>query len=503
MFLSTTLVCAAGIFGVFQLLAWIKIHATNYIKMFVIPGPPQKGILIGNMTYLQTTPEKIFIRLRDAMRDFYPIYKLNALHKCTANILNPEDCEQIMSNPAHNQKGQIYDLLRNWLKDGLLTSFGSKWQTRRKILTPAFHFSILQQFIQIFNEEAENLVEDLKKECSKSYISISSLITKFTLKTIAETAMGSKLKFETQKEIDYYQAVYDVGKILLYRLTHPWFIFHYLNFFSPWYFQELKVTKTLHNFTREVIKHREENFKDIELPTEEHEIYKGKKRLAMLDLLLSAKHKEGIVDDDGIREEVDTFMFKGHDTTAAALGFALMLIASHSEVQEAIVAEMREVLGDLRKKPSYNDLQNLKYLERCIKETLRLYPSVHFISRTLGQDVTTSGGYILPKHSIAIIHIYDVHHNAEIYPDPEKFDPDRFLPENVQKRHPYAFLPFSAGPRNCIGQKFAMLELKTAICAILANFTLKPIDTPETIIMVVDIILRTKEPIKVKFVQRS
>lgn len=90
-----------------------------------------------------------------------------------------------MSNSAHNQKGQIYDLLRNWLKDGLLTSFGSKWQTRRKILTPAFHFSILQQFVQVFNEEAENLVINLRKECSKSYINISPHITLFTLKTIA------------------------------------------------------------------------------------------------------------------------------------------------------------------------------------------------------------------------------------------------------------------------------------------------------------------------------
>ena len=164
---------------------------------------------------------------------------------------------------------------------------------------------------------------------------------------------------------------------------------------------------------------------------------------------------------------------------------------------------MREVLGDIHKKPTYNELQNLKYMERCLKESLRLYPSVHFISRILGQDLKTHTGHLLPKGLTVVLHIYDVHHNPNIYLDPEKFDPDRFLPENCQNRHPYAYLPFSAGPRNCIGQRFAMLEMKAALCGVLSNFVLEQIDSPETIVLVVDIVLRTKEGIKVRFVPRK
>lgn len=129
----------------------------------------------------------MFHRLREAFRHFYPIYKLYAFHKISANILSPEDCELIMCNPIHNRKGQVYDLIRWWLKDGLLTSEGPKWQARRKILTPAFHFSILQQFVQIFNEEGEKLVEVLKHECAKSYVNVTPHITQFTLKTIVGT----------------------------------------------------------------------------------------------------------------------------------------------------------------------------------------------------------------------------------------------------------------------------------------------------------------------------
>ena len=131
-----------------------------------------------------------------------------------------------------------------------------------------------------------------------------------------------------------------------------------------------------------------------------------------------------------------------------------------------------------------------------------MYPSVYFISRILGEDLRLTNGYLLPKSTDVFIHIYDVHRNPDVYPDPERFDPDRFLPENCQNRHPYAYLPFSAGPRNCIGQKFAILELKAALCAILSNFVLEPIDTQESIKLVADIVLRTKEDIKVKFMPR-
>lgn len=110
-----------------------------------------------------------------------------------------------------------------------------------------------------------------------------------------------------------------------------------------------------------------------------------------------------------------------------------------------------EVLGDLHGSP-FNQLHELKYLEMCIKESLRIYPSVPFISRLAGEGVVTSQGYKIPKNTHIHIHIYDLHHNPDIYPDPEKFEPDRFLPENTLKRHPFAYLPFSGGPRNCIGK---------------------------------------------------
>lgn len=112
-----------------------------------------------------------------------------------------------------------------------------------------------------------------------------------------------------------------------------------------------------------------------------------------------------------------------------------------------------EVLGSSTAPPSFHDLQNLTYLEMCIKESLRLYPSVPFIARVASQDIVTATGYKIPKHTQIVVQIYDLHRNPELYPNPEKFDPERFLPDNATRRHPFAYLPFSGGPRNCIGMK--------------------------------------------------
>ncbi|XP_018562121.1 cytochrome P450 4C1 [Anoplophora glabripennis] len=395
-----------------------------------------------------------------------------------------------------------------WLGEGLLTSTGSKWQTRRKILTPAFHFSILQQFVGVFTTETDHLVKELRKICHKPFINVVPYISQFTLCAINETSMGAKLNLENEEHKSYYTTTHQIGKIMVQRLLRPWFHFNWFFYhFTYLGYKETQMVKILHGYTDRVISERSKQFEKFAIPKNENDEefnYSKRKKLAMLDILLNAKISSGSIDDKGIQDEVNTFMFEGHDTTSMALCFTLMELASHKDVQESILQEIHYVLADSAEQPTYNDLQELKLMERCIKECLRIYPSVPFIGRVLEEDVKTSTGYILPKGTMAQVHIFDIHRSEKTWPNPEKFDPDRFLPENCQDRHPFAFVPFSAGPRNCIGQKFAILELKVALCGILRNFELQPVDTPDSIVLVPDMVLRAQnDTIRIKFVPRT
>lgn len=139
-----------------------------------------------------------------------------------------------------------------------------------------------------------------------------------------------------------------------------------------------KCLDILHNFTNKVILQRDSEFENLDLASQ--------KRIAFLDVLLKAKHDDPTITFEDIREEVDTFMFEGHDTTAAAASWACQLIGSHPQVQEKLHAEIDSVLGESNRPLTNEDLRELKYLDCVIKETLRLFPSVPFFGRKFSED---------------------------------------------------------------------------------------------------------------------
>lgn len=323
--------------------------------------------------------------------------------------------------------------------------------------------------------------------------------------------MGSSLRGLGEYQQEYRHAVHQMGKIVAHRLMRPWLYHRLAYMFSPTYRQQQKCLKILHGFTEKIIKERKlyhertkgrylkcfENDDTVEID-DTKAIGIRKKRLAMLDLLIAASQENHMSDLD-IREEVDTFMFEGHDTTAMVIVFTLLLLAEHKDIQDRVRTEINTVMPGVSAKFTMTSLQNLPYLDRCLKETMRLYPSVHFISRIAAEDVKLHS-YIVPSGTSLHLNIYDVHRDPNFWPNPYMFDPDRFLPEKILKRHPYSYIPFSAGPRNCIGQRYAMLEMKAMVASLVRNFYLEPVDYLKDIKFVVDLVLRPAHSVRLKFV---
>nr|XP_048283215.1 cytochrome P450 4F3 isoform X2 [Myodes glareolus] len=238
-----------------------------------------------------------------------------------------------------------------------------------------------------------------------------------------------------------------------------------------------KACRLVHDFTNAVIQERRRTLPD----QGEDDILKAKakaKTLDFIDVLLLSKDEHGkALSDEDIRAEADTFMFGGHDTTASGLSWVLYNLARHPEYQERCRQEVRELLRDREPEEiEWDDLAQLPFLTMCIKESLRLHPPVTAISRCCTQDIVLPDGRVIPKGVICRISIFGTHHNPTVWPDPEVYNPFRFDADSSKGRPSLAFIPFSAGPRNCIGQTFALSEMKVALALTLLRFRVLPDD---------------------------
>ncbi|XP_021365497.1 cytochrome P450 4F5-like [Mizuhopecten yessoensis] len=174
-----------------------------------------------------------------------------------------------------------------------------------------------------------------------------------------------------------------------------------------------------------------------------------------------------------IRNEVDTFLFAGHDATASAISWILYTLATHPEHQTKVQEEIDRVLaGRESDRLEWDDMPKLEYLTMCINEGMRLYTPVPIIHRQSTKEFTIDGKKF-PPGTYMSIGVYSVHHNPTVWENPHQFIPQRFSKENTAKADSFSFIPFSAGPRNCIGQTFAMNEEKVTIARILHKYTLE------------------------------
>ncbi|XP_053516698.1 cytochrome P450 4B1-like isoform X1 [Artibeus jamaicensis] len=392
------------------------------------------------------------------------------------NIYEPEYAKAVYSR-GDPKASDVYDFLLPWIGKGLLVLQGPKWFQHRKLLTPGFHYDVLKPYLTVFAESTNAMLDKWEeKACENKSFDIFGDVGHMALETLMKCTFGKGHSGLSHRDSNSYEAVKDLTLLIQQRVES----FQYHNDFiyrlTAHGRRFLRACQVAHEHTDQVIQEWKAALQD----KKEQEKIQNQRHLDFLDILLGARDESGSkLMDAELRAEVDTFMFEGHDTTTSGISWFLYCMALYPEHQHRCREEVCQILED-RDTFQWDDLAKMTYLTLCIKESLRLYPPLPQVSRQLSKPVTFVDGRSLPAGSLVSLHIYALHRNSAVWPDPEVFDPLRFSPENVAGRHPFAFIPFSAGPRNCIGQQFAMNELKvvTALCLLRFEFALDPLRPP-------------------------
>ncbi|XP_006839791.1 PREDICTED: cytochrome P450 4X1-like [Chrysochloris asiatica] len=355
---------------------------------------------------------------------------------------------------------------------GLLNLDGPKWFQHRHLLTPGFHLNILKPYTEVMVQSVNTMLDKWEKMLITQHTNVEAFehINLMTLDILLKCAFSQKTNCQINSTNDpYVKAVLELNKIIFYRmnsfLEHHDIIFN----FSPegHHFQELH--QVLHHYTEKIVQDRKKSLQDDRTQNTQKRTYQD-----FLDIVLSvqAENADSFSDND-IWSEVNTFILAGHGTTAGGISWLLYCLALNPEHQQRCREEIRGILRD-GSSITWNHLGEMSYTTMCIKEALRLSPPIPSISRELNKPLTFPDGRSLPAGMNVVLSIWGLHHNPAIWENPKVFDPLRFSPENSDQRHPYAFLPFSAGPRDCIGQQFAMIQVKVAMALILLHFEVTP-----------------------------
>ncbi|XP_064404149.1 cytochrome P450 4F6-like [Halichondria panicea] len=431
-------------------------------------------------------------------------------HKLTRSWLGPffpmvaiQHCSLVGPVLKASKDSEVYGLIKPWLGDGLLISGGSKWFRNRRLLTPAFHYDILKGYVGIYNDCTEVLLDKWSVSPAEGGQSVKLFdsIGLLSLDVIMQCAFSFQSNCQTATTAHpYIRTVQDLVELTATRFTSPLKRIDILYYLTSEGRQFRDACNKAHQYSEGVIKERKEflGLDSGEKVLKREELLaktRQKRHLDFLDILLTAEDEtgEGLTDLE-IRDEVDTFMFEGHDTTTSGMCWTLYCLAKHPEAQEKVREEVRSVLQG-RDTLDYDDLKELKYTQWAIKEAMRLYPPVFFIFRQSDGNLVLDG-HEIPKGMTVGLSIRQIHRHPDTWDNPDEYDPLRFHPSNCEGRDPYAYIPFSGGQRNCIGQNFALNEERIVTASIVNRFKLSLVQGHK-VETVPKVVLRSKNDILV------
>jgi len=389
-----------------------------------------------------------------SFRTFGDVVCTRALPFRSLFLAHPEHIKHVLQDNARNYvKGIVIAKLKVLIGEGLFTSEGDFWRRQRRLAQPAFHRDLLIGFVTTMTRTTATMLDRWEVRArTATPFDVAADMSALTLGIVGRALFSRVLDGDADEVGQALTAALAIVNERAIRFLP-----------SPLWWPSAANRRLRHSIAV--------------LDRVVYDIVEARRRTDrqdadLLAMLLVARDEEtgaGMTDRQ-LRDEVMTFLLAGHETTAVALTWTWYLLDQNPAVAERLRAEVAAAIGT--RTPTVEDLPRLRYVRMVIEEAMRLYPPVWgFMRQAIGPDEV--GGFTIPKRSVVTISPYVTHRHPAFWDDPERFDPERFAPERVRSRPRFAYLPFSGGPRLCIGNEFALMEAQLVVAMTLQRYRLR------------------------------
>jgi cytochrome P450 len=415
------------------------------------PGPPRTRTI---RLLRQLMGDRLAL-MKEAADEYGDEVRLAVGPKTLYFFNHPDYAKHILTDNSENyHKGIGLHQARRALGDGLLTSEGAQWRSQRKVMQPVFQAKRIARQADAVAEESAAIVAKLRGRIGAGPVNITGEMTELTLGVLGRTLLDEDLSghggighaFEAVQD----QAMFEMLSLGAVPTWLP----------LPRQLRFRKARAHLEQVVRELAAARERR------PTEDGD--------DVLSRLIESVREEPDpqVGRRRMRDELITLLLAGHETTASTLSWALHLVSRHPEVRERLHEEAVRVLGD--RNPVYQDLHQLTYTSMVVEESMRLYPPVWMLSR-IAQGPDEIGGYRIKPGADVVVCPYTMHRHPGFWQAPARFDPERFRPDRQADRPRYAYIPFGAGPRFCVGNNLGMMEAAFVLAMVMRELRLEAV----------------------------
>ena len=438
------------------------------------PAGPSQGLKRWSLGPLNNNPLEYFTKVA---REYGDVAGLRVLNFKTVFINHPSLIEEVLvTNARKYSKGRVLRANRHVFGEGLLTSEGDFWLRQRRLAQPAFHRARVASYAATMVDYTERMVQGWRGGEERD---AHQEMMRLTLEIVAKTLFDADVEGDAQEVGKSLELLLEIGA----NFRRTIFVPHWLP--TPTNLRVRREVKQIEKILYRIIAEQRASGRDAG---------------DLLSMLLSAQDEDGSrMTDRQLRDETITLFLAGHETTASTLSWTWWLLARHPAVEAKLHAELDAVLGD--RAPTLDDLPKLRYTGHLITESLRLYPAAWGMARLVVEDHEIAGYAVTKGMGVAMAQ-WVVHRDPRWYDAPEEFRPERWEDDLLKRLPRFAYFPFGGGPRQCIGNAFALMEAALILATIARKFRfLLVADHP--VVPLASITLRPRHGVRVTLESRQ